>query len=330
MQRQRGTRTRIPENSTSTGPNPSTGGTPSDSSDDGIPADDGGHQDSSDEQSRVDRSIDTGTGQDEATLDRRTEHPDAESSHFDHSPEEAKRWDEMKRLRKSKKHADKKITEQGQRNSELQQERDEFSQRLARIENAVAQQHISRSSGKGDPLDGPDHGNLFDDQGGDEDVDGNWQDEVDQVKRVVGSIFTDQHSLNETIKGLQLERAHEKKVSDLQKKLGVHKEAAEVLIDTFESGDLLDFAEALELSTLPAEARATARETRDRQRSSVSHPVTTSSPYRPVDEDGARKRVVGILNLPDGRQKQEAIESFVDDYPEDGYNLLREAISFNT
>lgn len=322
MTERRGTRSRVTEESLKDAP---LGGSPSDARDDAL-SDDEGTQDS--RSSRM-RGGNTNNG-------TRTEHPDADSdpdkgdaaSDSSHSPngftdEESAEWKELLNLRKGKRNADQKITQQGQENAQLRTENDELTQRVGRLERNLA--HLLSNGATTEPSAADDSGAF----GGDseDDFDPN---SMQVMQRVVGRLHDNQKRNNEEFAQLKADQAYEKEVSHLMQNLGVSQEAAEVLIDVFQEGDILSFAKAYELSSLPAEVRATARTARQQRRdaAAIGHPTSTvNAPYAPTEGDMEVRQTTAkkLMGMKDGKSKRDAIIKALDDDPEIFEQLAQES-----
>ena len=268
-------------------------------------------------------------------------------SSFDHSTDEAAEWERVRKdnaeLRKGKAHADRKITEQGQELSQANEESQQLGDRLGRLEGSVAQlvQTLSGQNGAGtnrvmNASYGNDRGFEEDNEqpGGtrNEPSDDGLRGEVDQVKNVLGGIYGQMQDHTEKFTAFQQAQSDEKEISHLQTQLGVNREAAETIMETYKSGDVANLAKVLELSTIPAEARRTAREQRQQQRNSVFQPaMNTGGPaYNPnqQDESVMKDKAEKIMEMPDGRNKQRAMDKFLDTYPE-AYEHVKQASGYN-
>ena len=294
----------------------------------------------------TDKTAETNPGSDESGQpDGTTSQND--HSPYDHTPEESKEWQAMVTetdgLRKGKQHGDKKITQLGQESAGLRQENVTLKQqntdlmdRVGRLESAVGQ--VNARNGAGQDQDATaDLGGDFDFENTDEErqqggnQDGDLRQAMKTMQQVVGKVYNQNTQTATAFQEWQQQQAKEDSVSGLESQFGVNREAAEVLMSAFESGDMVKFGKAFELATVPAQARQQAREHRDLQRDAVFMPARTGgTPYAPAvgDEAALKKEAETVADMPDGRPKQRATEKFLNSHP-DAANHLATATGWN-
>ena len=343
MHDRRGGRTQITPKSLETAPLP--GGSP-EVTDVGDQFEDDSHEDSPQQTSTapVNGRSQQVTDKRQQTGGNNGEHPDDESESVsdsaespthssDRTPEEESRWQELMgqntTLEKGKVHADQKITEQGQENSQLRQQLAQQEDEIGRLKQGFGK-ILSQSRPNGGRQDTEPAGTDYDSfSQGDESEESDEKNgfdaefEIDRMKQVVSGMFHEQRDF-------KTQREQETQVASVTKDLGVDAETAANLLDLKENGNLSDLAEALELSTLPAEARRVKREARERQRGAVSHPTTTgfSTDTDEADADVLRTRAEKLASLPDSQRKRREVDTFLGQHP-DAYGYLAEATGFN-
>ena len=247
---------------------------------------------------------------------------------------------------KGKKHADRKIAQQGRQLSQAQEESQQFSDRFGKLEgtvntlanavNGIAEQ--LKGAGPTRSMDAS-YGNDFEfgedgqQQGGGQEEGGNGDDpRFGQIQRVLGGLFKNQKSQQDAWTEFQAERTRDRDLSHLETGLGVERDVAETILDSFEAGDILGMAKVITYGTVPAEARKIAREQRQRQRSSVFQPATAGGggDFNPSESDKAvlEERAQKILEMPDGINKVRATEDFLENYP-GSFEVLKQLTGYN-
>ena len=347
MNDRRGGRSRVTKESLRGAPLPDRGGSPL--GDEDL---DSFEDDSDQDSSAEDSDSRNGNSNRTQTRTESEEHPDngsddqddagSESPHgLDLSPEETERWNaimgENKDLKKANSHATRKITEQGQESSELRETLDKvqadnerlkrgFGQLAARLQSTNGN---SRDTNGSRPSADTDYDDFIDDiddsqdsqtsRGNNADV---WE-EIDSMKQVVARIFHDQRDHTTT-------QAHQEEVDRVSDGLGVDSDVADKLINLREEGDILELAEALDYATLPAEARRTKRQVRERQRGSVGHPTHTgfANDSDAADEDALRTKAEKIAKMSDSPRKRKEIDSFLNNNPA-AYDVLAATLGIN-
>lgn len=349
----RGTRSRVTEHSQKGAPLPE--GTRSE----GLPqSGDGDGRNSQGEHS--DGTADTQTASQGNQGNDRQEGNDStqdsrQSSSYGLTPEESARLKQIQQenaeLKKGKANADKKITQQGQQLSEARSENEQLTSRIGQLEGSVTEmktmiQQIANGNngngaGTGRRMDAS-YGN--DDEFGDEsDNDGNLFDnnqqggngtlaaDVQQIKNVIGWMNGQFQERGGQFDQFVADQAREGSLAQLQTELGVDREAAETILDTHETGDLVKTAEVLQMFTVPSEHRRQARAQRERMRDATFQPgITGASPTNVSEADEAAliQEAERIMEMKEGRSKERAITKFISDNPA-AYNALKGLSGFN-
>ena len=270
-----------------------------------------------------------------------SEHPEGKgssSNQYGHSPEEAAEYEKLQKdlanARERKKDADRKITEQGQANSELQKKVEKLT---GEVENLKTQRAELLTGG-------PRQNNSAALFGGDDfDIeDGEKQglsteEKLMYLENYVHKLGDSHTNLVNRHTNAENRQMYEEDLRDIQEYLGVDRDAASTLQDAFDQGDIVGFVKGYELTSLPKQARETLRTERERRRSSaaVGHPGTQTSTYIPSeagDDDTRNKIVRDIDKMTNPRAKQHAIQKALDEDPgmypffanllkESGYNV---------
>ena len=275
--------------------------------------------------------------------DSTTEHPDSGSSHspYGHTDDEAKEWEAIladnERLRKSKQHADRKITQLGQDNARLRQSNttddsgpSSLEDRFDRLEGLVARALTSQAdNGNGSDDDG-DLQSAYEDYGIDFSQDdrnnGKGDPRFSALENVVLGMYGDFKSQSEKMASFEADRAERASVRDIQSELGIPEEAAHALAEIAGPGvDVVKIVKAAELTSLPREARRIAREDRKSRRENIGHPTAGVRQNIQTDEQSMQVEVKEIAAMSDSKEKRDRIFDFFDNYP-DGERMLREAI----
>lgn len=359
MNDRRGGRSRVTKESLRGAPLPDAGGSPSgdeghDSFEDDSGQDSSHHDDSDSRNGNNGNNANGNNNRRSSTRSEHEEHPDhgsdgaqddagSESPHgLDLSPEETERWNQItgenRSLKKANDHGTRKITELGQENTRYREENESlksdveslkrgFGQLLARL-----QTNGNNDRGNGRRPSADTDYDDFDYDGADNqddrtnsrsNADDDVWSEIDGMKQVVARIFHDQQEHHTT-------QAHSEEVDRVSTGLGVDPDVADKLIDLRENGDILELAEALDYATLPAEARRTKREARDRQRSSVGHPTTTgfAQDSDSADTDAIASQAAKLAKMPDSPRKRQAIDTFLENNPV-AFDALAAELGFN-
>ena len=278
-------------------------------------------------------------GGSEQDSDDKTEHPDNGSSHsqYDHDDVESEEWKKMlsenASLRKSKGHADRKITELGQDNSRLRQqdsEPDVNGSDLEETVESVVNRVLSKQSGNGSDAgrqSSDDHESAFKDYGiDDQDDSGGDSKPPSRLENVMLGMYADMKGLQKDLSGVLTERDEQASLTEIQSELGVTEEAARVLMEKAGPGaDVVGLVKAAELTSMPREARRMARADRRARRESIGHPTAAASMSVERDEDTMKSEIQEISKMPDSREKQDRLFKFMEDFP-DGAELLRGSV----
>jgi hypothetical protein len=264
-----------------------------------------------------------------------TEHPDKESAHssqYDHTDEESEEWkkilSENESLRKSKKHADRKITELGQDNSRLRNgSPEETSDLESTVESVVARvlknQSGSNGSDDGESDDDRELATLYAEYGID---DSDKSGDSPRIPKAVLQQLRKVDALEEVLYGMHVEREEDSQLLRIQSELGVPEEAARAMMEKAGTGaDVVGLVRAAELTSLPKEARRIARESRQASRASIGHSVTSVSQSSLSDEATLQSEVEDIMKLPSGNERADRVTKLMDDYPE-STQMLRSAL----
>ena len=281
---------------------------------------------------------DGGSGQDSerGNPNDKTEHPDDGSSHsqYDHDDAESEEWKKIlsdnASLRKSKEHADRKITELGQDNSRLRQRDSGPESDLEETVESVVTRVLSKQSGNGSDADGQsrdEYESVFKDYGiDDQDEGGGDSKPPSKLENVMLGMYADMKGIQKDLSGVLTERKEQASLTEIQSELGVTEEAARVLMEKAGPGaDVVGLVKAAELSSLPREARRLAKEDRWARRASIGHPTAAASRSVESDTDTMKSEIQEIGKMPNSREKQDRLFKFLEDFP-DGDELLRSSI----
>ena len=310
MNNRRGTRTRRPEDSVLNTP-----------INDRIPS----GADDSDSDDDIDQDSEDGT-QSRVNAEEKNnrdsvdeEHPDEESrSTNGRTQEEQAEWQKLQNdlvtSRKRKADADRKITEQGQTNSTLQQQLEEQRSETALVKSQLAKLLAGdRDSERSTAF----RGNFSDEERDNED---DIHEEVRMLRGVVNKYIGNTKDVAQRFDNLENEQQYEADLTQLQTDFSVDREAAETLIDAFDQGNVVAFAKVLEMSSLPREVRNNLKEHRAKRRTAaaVGQPGVPNPHYTPDNEgdDTARqKKAERIDRIKGVRARQAAIDKAIEDDP---------------
>ena len=292
-------------------------GTPS--SDDDTRNDDSADQNSDSEQHADDVKKET---KDNASTE--SEHPDSTgsgSNQYGHSPEEQAEYKKLQQQlateRKRREDASRKITEQGQTNSSLEEQVRELTGEVDTLKSQRAE-YLMGGNRQSD-LRSRYRENAFDDQGnGDQDL--SPEDEMGLMRNSLSRLGESHKSLEERYTESENRQMYEDDLRYIENEFGVDKEAAVSMQDAFDQGDIVTFTKIYELSSLPKQARETLRTARQRRRSAaaVGHPGVQTSNYIPTDQgdDTAREKLArDIDKMTNTRARQRATQKALDEDP---------------
>ena len=273
----------------------------------------------------------------------KTEHPGDDSSHspYDHSDADSAEWKELlednKRLRKSKEHADRKITQQGQDNARLRRQlsngnndggEDSQAIRSDQIQ-SVVEETVKRMFGNNLDNQSDDDFDLQESlqEYGIEDLDLGDKKEnpnIAKLENVLLGMFSDLKSVQQEVATSKADRAYQEQLTNIQVELGVTEEAAIAMMDLAGDGaDVVKLVKAAELTSMPREAREMARESRRANRASIGLPMAGANQFAGGDEDSMKVELKEISEMPDGQSKRDRLFKFLEDYPE-GTEALRQ------
>ena len=242
---------------------------------------------------------------------------DEESRSTGRTQEEEAEWQKLQNdlaaSRKRKVDADRKITEQGQTNSTLQQQLEEQKSETTLVKSQLAK---LLAGGKDS-----DSSTIFSDysdeeQGNEADI----HEEVRMLRSIVNKYIGNTKDVTQRFDNLENEQQYESDLTYLQTQFGVDKDAAETLIEAFDQGNITAFAQAYEMSSLPRETRKNLQQSRARRRTAaaVGQPGSPNPSYTPDNEgdDVARhKQAERIDRIKGVRARREAIDKAIENDP---------------
>lgn len=307
-QKARGTRSRVDASQLKT---PFNTGTPS-------------HDDEPDTDDETGQNSDGGTQADDKNQDTKdnasteselSDDGESSSNQYGHSPEEKKEFEDiMKNLaseRKRRQDGQRKITEQGNENSELKKRLEK-----AESDNAILRKQIA------DSLMGENSTSQYDfgDEQGDGSNNGLTPDDAQMLRSLYNKVHGSVQNLESRFQENEEQALYERDIAYLQQEIGMDKEAAEAFYEAYEQGDVVACAQLIELTSLPKEARQTAKKYRQERRTaaSVGHPGTPQGSYIPedtVDDATREKRAKEIFNKKAGTTRRKAIEDALAEDP---------------
>lgn len=318
--RRRGTRTRRPADSELN--TPLNNGTPADTDDSG--SDDAGNQNS--ERGQQDNGNEN-TRNDGSSADEfsggttsRTNDADAEDA-----AEWQKIQEDLANERKRRTDAQRKITEQGNENKSLIESNADLQNQVRNLTSQVAELLAGgNGSDRSTDLFG---GGASDNGEGDSEL----HQEVRMLRGIVEKYMGNVNDVATRFDSFQEEQTYESDITALQERFGVNREAAQTMIEAFDLGNVVAFAQAFEMSSLPREARENLREERQRRRTSaaVGHPGVSNSSYTPTNTDdaaGREEEATRILNIRGDKARRQAIEQALEKDP-GIFEFLRQGIA---
>lgn len=192
-------------------------------------------------------------------------------------------------------HADHKITAQGQENSALQRE---LQQRDTQIQNLQQQMNQIQTQQPSDSYDG---------YGGEatEKTAGVDQSEWNLYKQGVGELVNEVYSLKDQLSSSSAAQQQETEVAKLQQQFGLNTEDARLALDYQAQGDFLNAHKVIDLASAQSKSRQAARE----RRSNYEEAVGTTADFR-VDNQN-EKGLAEIFG--ETRQPQAVAKQLADD-----------------
>lgn len=215
--------------------------------------------------------------------------------------------------KKRRQDAQRKITEQGNENKGLAETNADLQRQVDTLKMQMSSLLAGDDSGRSTDLFG----------GGDAETEtGNseLEQKVQMLEAIVGKNIGTVNDITQRFDTFQDEQVYEADVTALQDKFGVGREAAQTMIEAFDQGNVVAFAQAFELASIPREARETLREERARRRSaaSVGHPGVPNPGYSPTNTDadsGRQAEADRIMKISGRKARQTAIYEALDKDP---------------
>ena len=264
------------------------------------------------------------------------EYPDDDESRSTNgrTQEEQAEWQKLQNdlaaSRKRKADADRKITEQGQTNSTLEQQLEESKSEIALLK---SRQSKLLAGGNGSESSDAFGRNYSDEEQGNEMSAEELREEVSMLRGIVSKHIGRTKNVEARFDNLENEQEYEADLNQLESKFGVDREAAETLIDAFDQGNVVAFAQALEMSSLPRETRKSLQQHRAKRRTAaaVGQPGVPNPHYTPDDtgNDAARmKKAEQIDRIRGVRARTKAIDEAIENDP-GMYKFIANQTGFN-
>jgi hypothetical protein len=216
--------------------------------------------------------------------------------------------------RKRRQDAQRKITEQGNERKTLEQTVKDLENQVSTYKSQVAE--LIAGGGNSDRSSALFGGSDTDDETGDDGL----RQEVKMLREVVSKYVGNVNDVTSRFDNLEEERTYESDVAALQEQFGVNRDAAQTMIEAFDLGNVVAFAKAFEMASLPREARESLREERQRRRTAaaVGHPGVPNTSFSPTDTSdnaGREEEATRILSIRGGKARRQAIEDAIEKDP---------------
>jgi len=254
-----------------------------------------------------------------------------DSSRSNADSEDNNEWEKLQQSlateRKRRQDAQRKITEKGNENKSLTETNSTLQNEVSTLKSQVASLLAGENTGRSsDPFGGSDPNG----DAGDADL----QTEVQMLRNVVSKYMGNVDDVKQRFDTFEEEQTYEADVAALQDRFGVNRDAAQTMIEAFDLGNVVAFAQAFEMASLPREARETLKEERQRRRSAaaVGHPGVPNSTYTPTnDSDDATREAEAsrIMNIRSTKSRRQAIEKALDNDP-GMFEFLRSEVAEQT
>lgn len=183
--------------------------------------------------------------------------------------------EELEALRKKARHADKKITEQGQENAAYRQEIQTLTQQIASLQQQVQQQQVQQQANR-------QTSDYYDDDGYEAPPVSN-PNVQDQYREVIPYMASELLELKQQLEQVTQQRERTVVVSAIQEATGLTPDDAEVYLELQNQGDLQGAASFLTKVALRNQQRNAQRRTRDAEAAST---VVTGTSAQATGDDG--------------------------------------------